>query len=103
MGANTALKDAAELAEFMLKPSSVFGKMGASDTKIYNEAEAYDKVMYKRAFGWVKASENLRDDRAYTWSGWVRVKALVSILHVVGYGVSLLELLRLKKRVEAAF
>lgn len=87
----------------MLKPGAAFGQLGASDEEVYKESEAYDRVMYKRAFGWVKASENLRSDNAWTWSGWFKVKLMVSIMHLLGYGATVLEILHLRRRVQIAF
>ena len=75
MGANQAMKDAAELTEIMLnEPCFKTRSMKVSDKQMLDMAMRFDKAMYKRAFFWVEASSANGLGDPTTWAGWLSIK-----------------------------
>ena len=89
-GANTALRDAADLLS-ILSPAIGNDAAATTDETMLRIAKDFDEVMHPRAFEWVKASENAGDWFVNTWSGWLYVWLGFPLECVYGRGLTLLE------------
>ncbi|KAF2650001.1 FAD/NAD(P)-binding domain-containing protein [Lophiostoma macrostomum CBS 122681] len=96
MGANQALTDAGKLVN--LFQSSTFEKGQPSDQELATMVRVFEAEMYKRAFKMVKDSEAMTDLDLTKVSGKIFIRLVGAALTVLGWGVSLLEIVGLKKR-----
>lgn len=101
MGANQALTDAGKLVKAL--HAANFEKDVPSDSELADLIRAFEKEMYARAFSMVKKSEAMTDLDLTTWSGRALLAVVGVVGTVLGWGVSFLEVLRLKKREKVDF
>jgi salicylate hydroxylase len=94
MGANQALTDAGKLVR--LFHSANFEKSTPSDEELATMVRTFEAEMYPRAFKMVKDSETVTDLDLTKVSGKALITLVGAALTVLGWGASLLEIVRLK-------
>jgi 2-polyprenyl-6-methoxyphenol hydroxylase-like FAD-dependent oxidoreductase len=101
MGANQALTDAGELVKLL--HAAHFEKDVPNDAELADLVEVFEKEMYGRAFKMVQASEAVTDLDLTTWKGRALLAGVGAVMTVLGWGVTLLELVGLKHKEEIDF
>jgi salicylate hydroxylase len=101
MGANQALTDAGNLVK--LFHSSNFEQSKPSDQELASVVREFEAEMYKRAFKMVKDSEAVTNLDLTKVSGKAVIRLVGAVLTVLGWGASLLEIVRLRKREKLDF
>ncbi|OAL42838.1 FAD/NAD(P)-binding domain-containing protein [Pyrenochaeta sp. DS3sAY3a] len=94
MGANQALVDAAKLVR--LFHSANFEQGTPSNEELAAMVREFEAEMYKRAFKMVKDSEAVTDLDLTKVSGKAVITLVATVLTVIGWGVSFLEIVGLK-------
>lgn len=95
MGANQALTDAGELVKLL--HAAYFEKGVPSDPELAALVSTFEDEMYPRAFEMVKASETVTNLDLNTWGGKLTLAAIGACMTILGWGVTLVEVLGLKK------
>lgn len=101
-GANQAMRDAGVLQNILKTRLKSVSSVG-NDREIMSIAAEFDEEMYKRAFAWVKSSSQATQLNLSDWRHRVGLSVLFTVLSIVGFGISLLEFLRLRSPDEVKF
>ncbi|KAF2416914.1 FAD/NAD(P)-binding domain-containing protein [Tothia fuscella] len=101
MGANQALTDAGELVK-LLHAARFEGDV-PNDLELADLVRLFEKEMYDRTFKMVKSSETMTDLDLTRWNGRLILMAISALLMVLGWGVTLLEVVDLKQRQNVDF